>query len=1112
MFARIRPCLILHQTLLGLVVALCLLNLSSAEQSSRSAKLRWRNGDEVFGQLLPQSGERICFIAPTFSAPFALDRRQIDSLIFSEENETPALAEAPFEIFLKNGDQFRGDLVTVEQNTLTFRTPFFPDPVRLPQSQIRRIVRVSGPGRAWIGPGGLDGLISTGRDRKPLDWTEGRAGSLTTHQWLGDFFRSINLPSQVELRFRLTFPNGSPDFEVGVLHSPEYGPMLETWNHRLVLTFGNHFAPVIDLSPGVNDLTIRLFWNQETGEVRLCDMSGKTLVTVKGGKINEEANPLGRRKSPSYERGFYLLSRNTAMTLQYLHVFEWDGETITEIQPDSPRIQWRSGAAWQNPDDLKLVTGEKTMHRGTESRSLSDLIEWTFPMNLDEPSAAPTAGTVHVLWPGGISMSGRGLNISPSEAILQPDWSESPIAVKLDGAKSLHFDNPDVLIARGGDILSADSARMQGSLHLAPENSTRYIAGDSFLAWQAVGAETPVPFARNTPFTVTRSALARGSTASTGAFSQSRLHLNTDEIVTGELVSLSPDQVTFSSLITGQIQIATADWRGIDLGWTGRIFQGFRDPAWRISDGDQDQVTLAADSVTMKAGSITNPSLLLGDRIDFDISGEGGGMNLLRLRLFLSESDPTAPSTDIDFSIRGKNLTIGRITDASGRSFSGRDGKMDEKHNHVTAFIRPTQIEVFLNGKFVADFPNKPSFRSGNGIRFQKYLVDGPQNSTLRLGHFQITSQSGSLIDPILDSRAARDLFTIPRSQKEKPPSHLLIGTNGDILRGSLESIHQNEISFEANGKMLLLPRSRIASLMRSDPPLPAQEPRAQATYPLPAHLGKSDMGSQALEDDLESENSLSVKQEQNREKDRQQRLSKYDFRVSHNLILRNGTRLHVLGKGIEGGKLIGESAVLGKCQVSLEQLSSLVYLPPLPLAETDSLASSAFEGWQFIDAPEPRIQREDGAPESPLIGKSAPKFDLTRLDGKTFSLSKQKGKIVVLEFWATWNRDCVKMMPEVEAAVAAFPPGSVVHLAINQGESPVMVNQFLEGRKWQSKPVAIDTNQKIARLFEVDRVPYIVVIRPDRQISWIHSGPSENMAETLLRAITAAGREKQTP
>jgi len=86
----------------------------------------------------------------------------------------------------------------------------------------------------------------------------------------------------------------------------------------------------------------------------------------------------------------------------------------------------------------------------------------------------------------------------------------------------------------------------------------------------------------------------------------------------------------------------------------------------------------------------------------------------------------------------------------------------------------------------------------------------------------------------------------------------------------------------------------------------------------------------------------------------------------------------------------------------------------------------------------------ESGGQASPLLGKVAPDFALPLLGGGQFSLLAEKGKVVVLDFWATWCGPCVISMPEQLEAIAAFDPAKVRFIAVNEGEPDAQVSRFL--------------------------------------------------------------------
>jgi peroxiredoxin len=105
--------------------------------------------------------------------------------------------------------------------------------------------------------------------------------------------------------------------------------------------------------------------------------------------------------------------------------------------------------------------------------------------------------------------------------------------------------------------------------------------------------------------------------------------------------------------------------------------------------------------------------------------------------------------------------------------------------------------------------------------------------------------------------------------------------------------------------------------------------------------------------------------------------------------------------------------------------------------------------------------------------------FTLTDLNGKSWTLKDLKGKVVMVNFWATWCPPCQKEMPDLEALYNLYKDQGFVILALSQDDETEKVAPFIAERKI-TYPIFLDPGQKIGKLFEVNGIPKSFVY--DRQ------------------------------
>ena len=128
------------------------------------------------------------------------------------------------------------------------------------------------------------------------------------------------------------------------------------------------------------------------------------------------------------------------------------------------------------------------------------------------------------------------------------------------------------------------------------------------------------------------------------------------------------------------------------------------------------------------------------------------------------------------------------------------------------------------------------------------------------------------------------------------------------------------------------------------------------------------------------------------------------------------------------------------------------------------------------------------------IVGSELDFSGLAELDGKPFSFDSYKGKVVVLDFWATWCGPCLEEIPNLKSMLEKRQSDGVEIIGINLDEDRSRLDSFLGTEKLPWKTVVSSDATKVA--FEtplvskigISAIPFIAIIGKDGKVAAIHT------------------------
>ena len=133
------------------------------------------------------------------------------------------------------------------------------------------------------------------------------------------------------------------------------------------------------------------------------------------------------------------------------------------------------------------------------------------------------------------------------------------------------------------------------------------------------------------------------------------------------------------------------------------------------------------------------------------------------------------------------------------------------------------------------------------------------------------------------------------------------------------------------------------------------------------------------------------------------------------------------------------------------------------------------------------------GCGESPVasVGKPAPNFDTIDMKGNVWSLSKHKGQVVFVNFWATWCAPCREEMPSMQRLYTKLPKDNFKMIALYNKDKPAVVKNFVT-KLGITLPILDDQQNIIGQKYGLTGLPETFIVDKQGIIREKFIGPAE--------------------
>ena len=138
----------------------------------------------------------------------------------------------------------------------------------------------------------------------------------------------------------------------------------------------------------------------------------------------------------------------------------------------------------------------------------------------------------------------------------------------------------------------------------------------------------------------------------------------------------------------------------------------------------------------------------------------------------------------------------------------------------------------------------------------------------------------------------------------------------------------------------------------------------------------------------------------------------------------------------------------------------------------------------------------------TPWSGAAAPQLSLRDLEGRPHTLAAYRGKVLLINFWATWCEPCRQEMPSIQRLRDKLGPKGLAVLAVNVDEPDARVRQFIK-TTGLDLTIVMDPSKTVTRNWGVRYLPVSFIVGPDGRVRYRVVGDIDWDNDTVVATLS---------